>query len=194
MGVAGLVVDERALARRVLDVALADRDPLGPSALYGQLEDVQRRARVAAGPLRDQRDELGRQLRVELGGAAPDDRLDVFEPERLELVELHAREKGRVDLEVRVLRGRADQRDEALLDRRQERVLLGLVEAVDLVQEEDRATTLAAEPVTGALENRPHVADGRRHGRELLERRSGRRGDDSRERGLAAAGRAVEDA
>ena len=74
-----------------------------------------------------------------------------------------AREQRRVDLEVRVLGGRADQRDGPLLDRGQERVLLGLVEAVDLVEEEDRAPAACAEPLAGAGRaprgRRPTVAE-----------------------------------
>ena len=46
---------------------------------------------------------------------------------------------GGVDLEERVLGGRADERQRPVLDRRQERVLLRLGEAVDLVEEQDRA-------------------------------------------------------
>ena len=59
--------------------------------------------------------------------------------ERLEHVDLRPRQQRRVDLERRVLGGRADEDDVAGLDARQERVLLRLVEAVDLVDEEDRA-------------------------------------------------------
>ena len=42
-------------------------------------------------------------------------------------------------------------------------------------------------------DDRPHVVDARRHGRELLERRSGPRGDDPRDRRLPGARRAEED-
>ena len=63
----------------------------------------------------------------------------VLVAERLELVDPRAREQRRVHLEVRVLGRGAHEPDEALLDRRQQRVLLRLVEAVDLVEEEDRA-------------------------------------------------------
>jgi hypothetical protein len=59
--------------------------------------------------------------------------------ERLEAEHARAREQRRVHRERRVLRRRADERDRAVLDVRQERVLLRLVEAVDLVDEEDRA-------------------------------------------------------
>ena len=75
----------------------------------------------------------------------------------------------------------------------QQRVLLRLVEAVDLVEEEDRPLSVRAEPLAGARDHLAHLRDRRRHGRELLERRAGRVGDDAGERRLAAARRAVED-
>jgi hypothetical protein len=52
--VAALVVGERPLARRVVDVTLLDVDALRTRRLDGQLEDVERVPRVAAGSLRDQ--------------------------------------------------------------------------------------------------------------------------------------------
>ena len=117
--VAGLVVDERPLARRVLDVRLRERLARGLRGLRRELEDVQRGARVAAGA-------RARSARRSSSGsstpsaAAPrrDDRLEVLVRQRLELVQLHPREQRRVDLEVRVLGRRADQRDQPLLDRR----------------------------------------------------------------------------
>jgi hypothetical protein len=113
--------------------------------------------------------------------------------ERHELEELTAAEERRVDLEVRVLRRRPDQRQEARLDRRQERVLLTLVEAVDLVQEEDRAASVAAQPVAGLAQHPAHVAHADLHRRELLEVRLRRRRDDPGERRLAAPRRPEED-
>ena len=88
--------------------------------------------------------------------AAPrcDDDGDLLVGQRLERVELHPRHQRRVDLEVRVLGRRPDQRHEPLLDRRQERVLLRLVEAVDLVEEEDRALPVRAEALAGACRAR----------------------------------------
>ena len=99
----------------------------------------ERVARVAAGPLGDQRRPAPPGTSAS-SAAAPrcDDRDDVLArvaPARRPAT----RQQRRVDLEVRVLGGRADQRDHALLDRRQQRVLLRLVEAVDLVEEQDRA-------------------------------------------------------
>ncbi len=55
-----------------------------------------------------------------------------------ERIDAHPREQGAVDLEGGVLRRRADQRQQAFLYGRQQGVLLSLVEAVDLVEEEDR--------------------------------------------------------
>ena len=70
--------------------------------------------------------------------------------ERVQLVHAAAREQRRVDLEVGVLGRGAHQHHEPLLDGRQQRVLLRLVEAVDLVEEEDRALAARGAPVLGA--------------------------------------------
>ena len=138
MGVAALVVDERPLAGRVLDVLLGDRP--SPAVAAADLEDVQRVARVAARPAgrsasRGRRTSVDSERRLARGRSPARARTI---SSGCELVELHPAEQRRVDLEVRVLGRRPDQRDEALLDRGQERVLLRLVEAVDLVQEQDR--------------------------------------------------------
>ena len=97
------------------------------------------------------------------------------------------REQRRVHLERRVLRRRADQRDRAVLDVRQDDVLLRLVEAVDLVDEEDRALRRARPGVGGFGHHASQVRHARRDGGERLEVRPGRRGDDPRERRLARA-------
>ena len=60
------------------------------------------------------------------------------------------REQRRVHLERRVLGRRADEHDRARLDVRQERVLLRLVEAVDLVDEEDRPLPACAARASAA--------------------------------------------
>jgi hypothetical protein len=82
--------------------------------------------------------------------------------------DLAARQQGRVQLERGVFRGRADQDHRAVLDIRQEAVLLGPVEAVDLVDEQQRALPHAA-PFAGPLENLAQVGHAREHGRERLE-------------------------
>jgi len=55
-----------------------------------------------------------------------------------------AREERRVDVEARVVRGRTDEADRAFLDVGQEQVLLGFVEPMELVDEENRGGLGAA--------------------------------------------------
>jgi hypothetical protein len=69
---------------------------------------------------------------------ALEDRHHRGQRQRLEDVHLRSRQQRRVHFERRVLGRRADQDDVARLDARQEGVLLRLVEAMDLVDEEDR--------------------------------------------------------
>ena len=77
--------------------------------------------------------------------------------DRLEPEERRAAEQRRGEREEGVLGRRADQHDQPLLDVREQRVLLGAVEAVHLVEEEDRPPSLLAEPLTGALHDLAHV-------------------------------------
>ena len=191
--VAALVVDERPLARGIVDVDLSEGLSLGPGRLGRELEDVEGVPRVAARPVRDQLDHLVGDLRAELVGPAAHDQRQLRVGERLELVDLRPRQKRGVDLEVRVLGRRPDQRQDPLLDRGQERVLLRLVEAVDLVEEQDRPLRVRPEPLPRARDHLAHLGDRRRHGRELLEVGAGRVRDHARERRLPAPGRPVED-
>ena len=64
---------------------------------------------------------------------------DLVVGELVEHEDARAGEQRRVDFERRILGGRADQRDRAVLDVRQHRVLLRFVEAMDLVDEQDGA-------------------------------------------------------
>src|SRR5213595_2267101 len=61
------------------------------------------------------------------------------------------------EFEAWVLRRRADERDDAGLDPRQKRILLRLVEAKDLVAEEDRALPLILEAVLRFLDDFAHA-------------------------------------
>jgi hypothetical protein len=79
-------------------------------------------------------------------------------------------QQRRVDLEARILGGGAEQGERPSLHVRQERVLLCLVEAVDLVEEEDRALAVEARPLLGwatasrmsftPADNRGHLDEG----------------------------------
>ena len=76
---------------------------------------------------------------------------------RLEDDHAAPREQGRVDLERRVLGRGPDQADRAVLDRPEQGVLLRLVEAMDLVDEEDRPS-VAALAFPGLVDGRPNLA------------------------------------
>ena len=91
MRVTALVVDERPLPGRVLDVLLGDRAAFGPRGLDGELEDVQRVPGIAAGAQGDELDELGRHLGLELVRSTPHDDGQILPVQRLELVDLGGR-------------------------------------------------------------------------------------------------------
>ena len=120
-------------------------------------------------------------------------RLDLRGAERLQLVELTAGDQRRVDLEVGVLGRRPDQGDQAVLDRRQQRVLLGLVEAVDLVEEEDGRAPARLAALARPGDHRSDLGTTGVDGRLLLDRPAGGVGDDPSDRRLAGARRTVQD-
>ena len=115
------------------------------------------------------------------------------DPERLEAEEGGAAEQRRVDLEEGVLGGGADEGDEPALDAGEEGVLLRLVEAVDLVEEEDRALAPLAEAVAGPLERVADVLHAGAHRAELLEGLAGVGGDGLGQGRLAGARRPPQD-
>ena len=102
-------------------------------------------------------------------------------------------QQGGVDLEVRVLGGGADEDQQAVLDVGQEGVLLGLVEAVDLVEEQDRAGALLAQAGPGPGHDLTDVLHPGRHRRQGLERLGRHPGDEAGKGGLARPRRAPED-
>ena len=104
-----------------------------------------------------------------------------------------ARDERRVDREVGILGRGADQRDQPVLHGGQQRVLLGLVEAVDLVQEEHRPATSAADPIARPRHHRPHLGATGRDGALLLKGGAGSVGDEAGQSRLAAAGRTMQD-
>ena len=102
-----------------------------------------------------------------------------------------AQDRG-VQLEARVLGRGAHEGDRAVLHVRQETVLLRLVEAVDLVDEEERAAAVRAAQA-GGLERAPEV---RHAGEDRADRHEGEVGqarEQARDRRLAGAGRTPED-
>ena len=89
------------------------------------------------------------------------------------------------------MRGGADEDDRAVLDVREKGILLGLVEAVDLVDEEDRAGS--AEFGARAVADLADLRDVRDDARTAHEVPARRLRDDLGERCLAAAGRTEQD-
>ena len=83
--------------------------------------------------------------------------------------------------------------DRAVLDVRQERVLLGLVESVDLVDEDDRPLALEAQAIARGGDDLAQLPDAPEHGAEGDEVRLRGSGDDARERRLAAPRRTPQD-
>src|SRR5690606_10647709 len=104
------------------------------------------------GELCEQLDRLVLGLQVEsaesalpIGQRAPEDDLQVRRTERTQHEHTGATQQCADDLEGGVLSRRADERYGARLDVREEGVLLRLVEAVDLVAEQDRAPAARAQ-------------------------------------------------
>ncbi len=170
-----------------------ERDALGGGGRDGELEDLERRTRIAACARGEEREDLGRRLGVERCRPASEDHDQLLLRQRGQLDHRAAREQRRVHLEVRVLGGRPDERDEPVLDGVEDGVLLCLVEAVDLVDEEDRPELVAAQSVARSRDHGPDVVDARRHGGDLLEGGTGPLGDDAGDRRLSGARRPEED-
>ena len=105
---------------------------------------------------------------------------------------LAARQQSRVELEARVLGGGADERDRAVLDVWQEAVLLGAVEAVDLVDEK-QCLLAGAGGGAGLGEDLLEVSDSRKHCRYGNEAHSDCIGEKPGDAGLAGAGRSPQD-
>ena len=156
MILASLVIGEpgtaEGLDQRVLRHA-ADAVLIGHRGVHGGFQSRQGGAGVATGGTGQAVDRLVRKDRLEPSQPvfAIIDRPahqfgDVRLLQRVQGQDPRARQQGPVDLERRVLRRRADEDDGAVLDGRQEGVLLGLVEAVDLVDEQDGAAVRLAAP------------------------------------------------
>src|SRR5256884_7919304 len=114
--------------------------------------------------------------------------------EGLEYEHPTARQQRRRQLEAGVLRGGPDQRDDAVLDPGEERVLLRPVEAVDLVAEQDRAASFVLETLLRQFDDLAHAGHPLRDRGERLEATIGVARDQARTGRLARAGRGPEEA
>ena len=109
---------------------------------------------------------------------------EVVATQRLELEHRAATEQRADDRGPRALGGRPDERDDAGLDRRQQRVLLGAGEAVDLVEEEDGAPLVHAQPSRRLVDRLADVLHGRGDGGQRHEHVLAGRGHQAGDRGL----------
>ena len=114
--------------------------------------------------------------------------------ERFELEHTGAAEQRGDDLKGGILGRRADQGDGAVLNGVQEGVLLGLVEAMNLVDEEDGAGEAVASSGLGGGDDLAQVGDAAGDGRESSESGVGDSRDHPGDRRLAAARRTPKDA
>ncbi len=72
-----------------------------------------------------------------VGQGTPEQGLDVLPAERLKREDLTAAQERRIDGEERVLRGGADEDDSAFFHIGQQHVLLGAIEAVQFIDEQN---------------------------------------------------------
>ena len=142
-----VAVAQRPHRERGLGVLERDRrlTPASAASARRDLEARQRVAGVAFGPVRDvlervvvDREPVAAEPARLVGERALHQRPQVFGSKGLEPEERRAAEQRRGQREVRVLGRRADEHEQPVFDVREERVLLGLVEPVHLVEEQDR--------------------------------------------------------
>jgi hypothetical protein len=131
--------------------------------------------------------ETAREATVLVRQRPPDHGTHLVVGQWLQPPDTKAGQEGRVDLEVRVLGGRTNERHGAVFDVRQESVLLGLVEAMDLVDEQDRAPAVERQPILCFRDQRPDLGDARHDRGQGGELRPDRIGEQSCEARLAGA-------
>ena len=166
----------------------------------GQLEKIQRHAGIAVRVQRYRAKRVGGDLHRSTAQAAfrvvkraRQDRRDLVDREPAKDEDFGPGQESRVHLERGVFGRRADEDDIAGLDTRQKRVLLRLVEAVDFVDEDDRAAPGRLTEALGVGHDVANLFDAREHRAEGHESRFGRVGNNPGERRLARARRSPED-
>ena len=172
--------------RNELDIDCVCRSGASSSRGFKQGEC---RSSVAAGRTCDRIAGIVGHRHLERCGATIDHAIEVGGVEALQFVQRAAREQGGDHADVRALGRCANQDDQTRLDEWEQRVLLRLRKAMDLVEKEDRAAPIARKAIAGALGDSADVGLAGIDGRELLERRPRARRHDPRQRRLAGAGR-----
>ena len=157
MGIAAVV--NETTGTRALDVDCRDRVPVGlamaiaisrvPSAALASPSATDTSSSMAASSA--SASSSARPLRTTVRMSSSSSAYNRQRVERLRSGELHT--------EIRVFRGRSDEDDESLFDRRKQGVLLCTVEPVYLVYEEDRPAAVLAEAFTRCSDRGAHVCD-----------------------------------
>ena len=192
MAVLRLVVDRRAALHHLLQAAASKVSPGRAARQTSSASVSAARPSPSAMRIKDAR------ASASSGSALPSMCLGAGEQlfdragvERLEHQDAGARQQRRNQFKRRILGGRADQHDGAVLHHRQEGILLGAVEAVNFVDEEQRALPgLTARP--RRIEHLFQIGDAGKDRRYLLEIKLGRVGQKPRHGRLAGPGRPPE--
>ena len=164
-----------------------------------EFEQVQRAPRVAVrggrnslqGLVADRKAPTEAALLVEQSAAQH--REQIILGERLEDIDARAGQQRVVELERGILCRRPDEGQRAVLDVGQEGVLLRLVEAMHLIEEQDRPAIAHVTVLFSLGYRAANVLDAGHDGRQGNEMRFGRSRNEARQGRLARAGRTPED-
>ena len=199
MIIAGLVIAHGRALRHLLRILQrqAQDAVFRPCRGIEKLDGIQRLPDIAAASLRDMaghtrlRQDGHAVARFEIIERPLDRALRFFLLHGLELKDRGARQNGVIDIEIRVFRRGRDQRDLAVFDVFQQRLLLLFVEILDLVEIQQHAVRREERVQLGV--DLLNVGGGRRGCVELAQLPLCFLRDQVRDRCLARAGRPVED-
>jgi hypothetical protein len=113
--------------------------------------------------------------------------------ERFKSKDLRARDERAVHIEERIVSSRANQAEASSFDIGQKNVLLGFVEMMDLIDEQDRLLSGRAEAIRRRSDDAAHLGNVAFHATDSNEFSVGHLGNDPCQCGLSASGRAGED-
>ena len=162
------VIEDGSPLNRFLRHLQVDANParrIGRRGLHCQLDGVEQGAGVAVGHIDEVIECVGgdihRQALVAAWGIerVPHDLPQLVLSHRSELKDAAARNERGVDGEIRILSRGPDEDDGAVLHPGEQGVLLGLVEAVHLIDEKDGSLAVQGEALLRLLDCRPYIRD-----------------------------------
>ena len=197
-----LVVGERPMRGRLAHDIGGDEGRLVGRArfhhLRGEFERGEGRASIAAGKQHDGRKRVVRKRETPAQPPIVDKRVvhklrDLVVGKGMKLHHARPADERRVHFEEGVFRRCADEDEDAVLDRVEQRVLLAAVETMDLVDEQDGSQTLHGQALFSCVDFPAQIGNSAADGRHLHERRLRVLGDDVGKRGFPRSSGAVED-